>query len=258
MPFLADQPGGVRSLALRFLPAAAEEWRTGMIDIPVFPFRSAQAFYDQLLASTPDSKTGKADPKKMQMFMAAHPEILAAVGLIQKRPVSSGFAGDTFNGLNTFRFVNTEGVATPVRWSVEPVQQPVPVGAASPFDRKNAVFDALIAQVARRPVQWRLLVTVGQQGDPTRDPTLHWPANRQRIDAGTVTINRLWSVDGGPCVDVNFDPMVLPAGIEPSDDPIPSARSSAYSRSFTLREFERGVKPPSAVTPKEVQAGDQP
>src|SRR5471030_2835123 len=48
MPFVADQPNGVRSLALRFRPPGAEEWRTGMIDIPVFPFKSGQAFYEQL------------------------------------------------------------------------------------------------------------------------------------------------------------------------------------------------------------------
>ena len=70
------------------------------------------------------------------------------------------------------------------------------------------------------------------------------------------TIDKLSSEDhGGPCIDVNYDPMVLPTGIEPSDDPILSARSAAYSRSFTLREGERTEKPPSAVTPQEVQAG---
>ena len=36
MPFVADDPATVRSLALRFLPQDAGEWRTGMINIPVF------------------------------------------------------------------------------------------------------------------------------------------------------------------------------------------------------------------------------
>src|SRR5271155_3797057 len=42
MPFVPDEPATVRSLALRFLPPGAEEWRTGMINIPVFPVASAQ------------------------------------------------------------------------------------------------------------------------------------------------------------------------------------------------------------------------
>jgi len=48
---------------------------------------------------------------------------------------------------------------------------------------------------------------------------------------------------------------VLPAGIEPSDDPLLSARSAVYARSFTLRAEENHEKPPSAVTPQDVQAG---
>jgi catalase len=45
---------------------------------------------------------------------------------------------------------------------------------------------------------------------------------------------------------------VLPSGIEPSDDPLLSARSAG---SFTLRAEEEHEKPPSAVTAQEVQAG---
>ncbi|WP_408501169.1 catalase family peroxidase [Paraburkholderia xenovorans] len=258
MPFIPDEPATVRSLALRFLPAGAQEWRTGMINIPVFPVMTAQAFYDQMIASLPDPATGKPDPARMQAFVAAHPEFGAAIGLIKKRQVSSGFADATYNALNTFRFVNSEGVSTPVRWSAVPVQPFVAAGAGTASGAtadKNVLFDALIAQVASHPVQWRLVVTVGQAGDPTANPTVPWPADRRQIDTGTVTIDKLSSEDDGPCVDVNYDPMVLPDGIEASDDPIPSARSAAYARSFTLREGERKQKPPSAVTPQEVSAG---
>ncbi len=257
MPFIPDEPDTVRSLALRFLPADAEEWRTGMINIPVFPVRTAQAFYEQLVASKPDPATGQPDPAKMQAFAANHPEFVAAIDIIKKRQVSSGFADATYNSLNTFRFVNSDGVSTPVRWSAVSLQPFVAASAASASGAsadKNALFDALIADVAKHPVQWRLVITAGQAGDPTANPTFPWPADRKQIDAGTVTIDKVSSEDDGPCVDVNFDPMVLPAGIEASDDPIPSARSAAYARSFTLREGERKVKPPSAVTPQEVSS----
>jgi catalase len=254
MPFVPDNAAMVRSLALRFQPAGAEEWRTGMLNIPVFLVATPEAFYDLLVASRPDPASGKPDPAKMQAFVGAHPEFVAALGLVKANPVTSGFADATYNALHVFRFVNAAGVATPVRWSAVPAQPVAAAGAPPASDDKNALFDALIAQVAAHPVQWRLMVTVGQPGDPT-NPTLPWPADRQQIDAGMVTIDRLSSEDGGPCIDVNYDPLVLPAGIEPSDDPILSARSAAYARSFTLREGERSEKPPSAVTPQEVQAG---
>jgi catalase len=256
MPFQTDALATVRSMALRFLPPGGEEWRTGMNNIPVFPVNSARGFYEQLLASSPDPGTGKPDPVRMKAFLAAHPETVRAMQLIKKRQVTSGFANSTFNSLNAFRFVDAAGTSVPVRWSTVPVQ-PFAADSAEPSAAgdKNHLFDELIAQIARRPPQWRLIVTVGEADDPTNDATLPWPAGRQQIDAGTVTIDRASSEDGGRCTAVNYDPLVLPSGIEPSDDPLLSARSAAYARSFTLRAEEEHEKPPSAVTTQEVQGG---
>jgi len=64
MPFQTDAPATVRSMALRFLSPGGEEWRTGMNNIPVFAVNSARGFYEQLLASSPDSATGKARSRK--------------------------------------------------------------------------------------------------------------------------------------------------------------------------------------------------
>jgi catalase len=63
---------------------------------------------------------------------------------------------------------------------------------------------------------------------------------------GTLTIDQVESDDTSPARDINFDPLVLPDGIAPSDDSLLSARSAAYSQSFTRREGE--PKEPSAVT----------
>lgn len=255
MPFIPDAPGTVRSLALRFLPADGEEWRTGMVNIPVFPAKDAQVFYDSMIASAPEPATGKPDPEKMKAFAAANPEFVAALDLVKKREVSSGFDNATYLGLDTFEFVNSDGVKTPVRWSTVPLQPFAPAAKDADSSGKNFMFDSLIAEVAQHPVQWKLMVTVGQPGDPTADPTLPWPADRKQIDAGTVTLDKVQSEDDGPCLNVTFDPMILPAGIEASDDPIPSARSAAYAKSFTLREGEIKEKKPSAVSPQEVSAG---
>ena len=256
MPFQTDAPATVRSMALRFLLPGGEEWRTGMNNIPVFAVNSARGFYEQLLASSPDPATGKPDPAKMKAFLAAHPETGRALSLIKKRQVTSGFANSTFNSLNAFRFVDTAGASVPVRWSTVPVQ-PSAADSAEPSAAgdKNYLFDKLIAQIAEHPQQWRLIVTIGEADDPTNDATLPWPAGRRQVDAGTVTIDHASSEDRGRCTDVNYDPLVLPSGIEPSDDPLLSARSAAYARSFTLRAEEEHEKPPSAVTAREVQAG---
>ena len=257
MAFQMDAPATVRSMALRFLPPGGEEWRTGMNNIPVFPVNSARGFYEQLLAASPDPATGKPDRARMKAFLAAHPETVRALALVKKRQVTTGFANSTFNSLNAFRFVDAAGFSVPVRWSTVPVQT-VPASTSvepAPAGDENYLFDDLIAKVAQHPQQWRLIVTIGQADDPTNDATLPWPDGRRQIDAGTVTIDQASSEDSGRCTAVNYDPLVLPSGIEPSDDPLLSARSAVYARSFTLRAEEEHEKPPSAVTPEEVKAG---
>jgi catalase len=71
------------------------------------------------------------------------------------------------------------------------------------------------------------------------------------VDTGTLTINLIESEATGACRDINYDPLVLPWGISPSDDPLLSARSAAYSQSFTRRAGE--TKESSAVTPEEIR-----
>jgi catalase len=259
MPMQADKAATVRSMALRFVPSGGEEWRTGMNNIPIFAVNSAQGFYDQLLASKPDPTTGKPDPKALQEFLARHPETVRAMAIIKTRAVSSGFADSTFNSLDAFRFVNAAGMSVPVRWATVPAQSFVAQTPAQSADAdKNYLFDELITQIHQHPLQWHLMVTIGHPGDPTNDATLPWPPDRQLVDAGTVTIDGVSSEDGGSCNDINYDPLVLPSGIEPTDDPLLSARSAAYSRSFTLRAGEKDRKAPSAVTARAVpESGDR-
>src|SRR5262249_57139497 len=116
---------------------------------------------------------------------------------------------------------------------------------------KDLLFDALIAQIHRQPLQWRLIVIIGQPGDPTNDATIPWPAEREQVDVGTLTLDRVESDDTSAARDINFDPLVLPAGIAPSDDPLLSARSAVYSQSHTRRAAER--KHPSAITPAHIR-----
>jgi catalase len=254
MPFQVDKPTAVRALALQFLPPGAQEWRTGTLNLPVFAVNSARGFYDQLLATAPDPKTGKPDPAKMTAFLAAHPETAKALSIIAKRTISSGFFDSTFNGLNAFRFVNAAGASVPVRWSFVPrTALPAEAMPQSTSADENYLFDALIAQINQHPLQWRLMITLGEPDDPTDDATLPWPNGRRQIDAGTVTIDQVASEDGSNCTGINFDPLVLPNGIESSDDPLLSARSAVYARSFTLRAGQVHEKPPSAVNPRAVQ-----
>lgn len=251
-PNVADVPDLVRGLGLLFRLPDGEEWRTAMVNLPVFLVKTPRALYDFLLASKPASRTHKPDPQKMAAFLAQHPETARALQIIQSHPVSSGFENSTFNSLLAFRFVDAGGTSIPVRWSIVPVQPFAAANATTATrDNKNYLFDELIASIHQRPLQWRLIITIGQPGDATDDSSAPWPYGREQVDVGTLTLNSVESDDTSPARDINFDPSVLPAGIAPSDDPLLSARSAVYSDSFTRRAGEK--KQPSAITPSEVR-----
>jgi catalase len=217
--------------------------------IPVFAVSTPEAFRDQLVAGGPDPRTGKPDPDRVKAFLEGHPESARAIGIIQAQPVASGFDNSTYNSLNAFEFTSADGGVTPVRWAMVPVQ-PFAAAAGAKADGPNFLFDALIAEVHKHPLQWQLVLTIGQPGDPTDDAAIAWPAGREQVAVGTLTIDRIESEDTSPVRTINFDPLVLPDGIAGSDDPLLSARSAAYSVSFTRRVGEPAR--PSAVTSAEV------
>jgi catalase len=250
-PYASDALSTVRGLGLEYSLPDGEEWRTAMINLPVFPFKDAQAFYDNLVASQPDPNTHQPDPAKGAAFLASHQETARALGIIKSHAPSSGFDNSTFYGLNAFRFTNADGTTTPVRWALVPVQPSEAANAAGASQDKNFLFDGLIASILQHPLQWHLIVTVGQPGDPTNDATIPWPEGRETVDVGTLTLDSVESEETSPARDINFDPLVLPVGMAPSDDPLLSARSAIYSQSFTRRAGEK--KEPSAITPSEVR-----
>ncbi|MHA7651464.1 catalase family peroxidase [Mycobacterium sp. ML4] len=245
LPDQPDKVDTVRGLGLLLQTSDGQQWRTAMINLPVFTDSTPQGFYERLLAGKPQPDTGKPDPRRMAEFLERHPETATAMKIIKQSPPSAGFADSTFNGLNAFRFTSDSGATVAVRWSVIPIGDAGAGVATPPAPGKDYLFDELIRTVAQRPVRWRLLLTVGEPGDPTHDATRPWPATRRTIDAGTVTITAVQTEAPGNARDINFDPTVLPDGIALSDDPIPKARAGVYARSFTRRAEE--PKSPSEV-----------
>jgi catalase len=242
----ADMASTARGFGLAIGFPGGAQWRTAMLNLPVFPDNSAQGFYDRLLASKPSAATGKPDPDAMAAFLKAHPETAKAMKIIAQSPPSAGFADSTFRSLNTFYCISGSGSRTPVRWSLVPVAPPPTRTASGP----NALFDAVVRQLRSGPLQWKLMLTIAEPSDPLDDATLPWPADRRVIDAGTLTLTSIETERAGNARDINFDPLVLPPGIERSDDPLLSPRSAVYAASYRARACE--TKDPSAVNVDEV------
>jgi len=201
-----------------------------MVNLPVFPAKSPAAFYELLEASAPDPATGKPDPARMGAFLKQYPDSARALVLIHQYTMSSGFENSTFNSLNAFQFTDAAGKVLAVRWSLAPVQPFAPAETMHPGPLgTNYLFDALIESVHQHPGQWHLLINVAQPGDPTDDATTAWPPDRRQVDVGVLTVDQVESEETSPARDINFDPLILPKGMAPSDDPLLSARSAVYS-----------------------------
>jgi catalase len=232
-PDAPDATVRVRGLGLRISTPEGQEWRTAMIDAPFFPVSTPQIFYELLLASA------SKDPNAMKTFAGAHPEIAAFGAWANSAPWTGSYAEERFNSLNSFIFVDNSGATHAVRWSLLPAAQPVSV---SPDDLAKRGPDFLEQEITERvrggPQRWTMTVTVANPGDPTADPSKAWPEDRRTVEVGTLTVQQIEAERDGPCRDINFDPAVLPTGIQTSDDPFPAARSSAYAKSYDRRTAE--------------------
>ena len=237
-PNASDATVRVRGIGIQITGADGQQWRSAMIDPPFFPVSTPGAFYELLVASA------SKDPEAMKRFAGAHPEIAAFGGWAKSAPWTASYAEDRFNSLNSFVFTNAAGAEQAVRWSLVPTG---PATAIAPDDlaKRNADFleQEITERVKAGHVQWKMVVTLANPGDPTADPSKPWPNDRKAVDAGTLTATQIVAEDHGPCRDINFDPTVLPDGIRTSDDPFPAARSAAYAVSFDRRTAEAGSYP---------------
>ncbi len=246
-PHAPDADVPVRSMALLFQLPGGEQWRTGMNSFPVLPVATPEAFYEQVLASRPDPATGKPDPAKMQAFFAAHPESTAFRQWAQTAKPSNSFANVAYNGVNAFRLLDAAGNAHFVRWSVQPETPFEPMGDAG--NDPEFLSHDLQQRLSKGPLRWHLILTLANPGDPTDDATRQWPAGRQQVDAGTLVVESAEPQANGACRDINYDPLVLPNGIQASDDPILAARSAAYAVSYNRRTREGAPHPEQGAQP---------
>lgn len=234
--YAPDSSVPIRSLALGFTQANGQQWRTGLNSMPVFPVGTPEAFYAMLQAGAPQPATGKPKPDAMPAFFAAHPETGPFLQWVKTARPSASFATETYNGINAFYLVNASGQRQAVRWGVAPEGQDAP-GASAPNEADYLEND-LVQRLSVGPLKWQFNLTLAEAGDPTTDASKAWPAGRKVVDAGTLVLVKAQAQNDGECRDINYDPLILPSGIEGSADPLLAARSAAYASSYVRRTSE--------------------
>lgn len=237
-----DATARVRSLALQIGGRGETQWRMAMNSFPFLAVATPGEFHSQVVANAPDPATGKPDPEAAAAFLAAHPRAQAFQAWAKSAPWSDSWANTQYNSVNAFQFVAADGQRRAVRWSMRPQ---APFAAMDAEARAAAGPDFLAAEFERRlaagPVRWDMVAMLAAPGDAVDDPSRPWPEDREQVVVGVLELDAATPQATGACRDINFDPLVLPAGVEPSADPILSARSAVYARSFNRRQREIAV-----------------
>jgi len=235
-PKAPDTLKNARGMALEFRLPGGDLQHMTMLNTPMFGAAQPQTFLDMIVAMKPDPKTGKPDPDKIKAFKASHPDNRAQAEFLASNGPPASYANSAYFGIHTFKFVNRGNKTTLVRWHFVPQDGEKRLSddelKSSP---PNFLEQKLIERAKHGPVRWNMMVTIGVPGDPEDNATLAWPKDRKEVKAGTLTISSAMPQKGAECEKINFDPLVMADGIEPTNDPILLLRSPAYAISFAKR-----------------------
>ncbi len=130
---------------------------------------------------------------------------------------------DGYYSLNAFYLVDSAGVRHAVRWEMAPEAQERPMRSR----RNRRTIWTTIARAARAgSAALASDAHARESGRSGRQRDARLAERPRTIDVGTLVIDSTQPQDDGPCRDVNYDPLVLPTGIEASGDPLLPARSA--------------------------------
>ena len=235
-PKAPDNAKSQRNLALQFNLPNGERWLMGNISAPVFGAATPQQFFGLLASRQPDPATKMPDPAKVKAFNDANPDVLIQGRHFASQPVPASFAGVNYWGVHGFGFVNASGAKQWGKWIFEPTGGLLGL-TDDEAKAKGAsfLFDDLRQRVKEGKVAFNFNLELAQADDKIDNATIPLPAGRKKVNLGMLKITSVAEDAGGACLTINFDPMALPKGVEPSSDPMLAARSAPYAVSFGRR-----------------------
>jgi catalase len=229
----ADPNASPHGMAIRFqLPDGSS---TDMVCISAngFPVATPEDFVTMLQAVA-RSGADVAKPTPIEQFLGSHPAALKFV--TTPRPAPESFATLAFFGVNAFKFTNGAGRSRFARYQILPVAGEHSLSDADAAKAKpNYLMDELPQRIAKSPVKFRLVAQLANDGDSTSDPTAVWPDDREQLELGIISVAATSAEQVAAQKALLFNPLTLPKGIEPSDDPVLLFRPAAYAVSYGQR-----------------------
>jgi catalase len=235
-PTRPDGANDGRGLAVKFYLPDGSRTDIVALTLPVFFVRNPDDFLAFTRARKPDPETGEPDLDKVGAFLAEHQEAVPAIQFQLGMAPPASRAQLRYYGLHAFRFLADGGGARYGRYRFEPEAGEAWLDAEEAKAKSpDYLEDELRERMAAGPVSFALTVQLAEDGDPTDDPTVQWPEEREIVELGRLEVTGLDTErEHGDDVLV-FDPTRVADGIECSEDPILNFRPKAYSESVARR-----------------------
>ncbi len=228
---------GPRGIAVRF--HLGEHVHTDIIGHSTdgFPTRTGEEFVEFLHAA---AAAGAGKPEAMGTFLASHP---AARRFVEApKPVPTSFAREAFFAVTAFKFTNARGVSRHGRFRIRPEEGTEYLSAEQAAAKSPTfLFEEIGPRLARGPFRLGIFVQMAAPGDDVTDASVTWPAAREEIRFGTVTVTARVDDQEPERRKIIFDPVPRVDGIDSSGDPITEARSDLYLVSGRRRRLAAGL-----------------
>jgi catalase len=238
-PDVHDGVPNARALAVKFQLPDGKNADILALHIEGFPARTPEDFLAFLRAQLPDPATGQPVPNAVPRFLESHPATRAFIERLTKKPVPASLGQTCYYAEHAFKFTAADGSSRfgRYRWLPEAGEaylSPDDASKRSP----NFLRHELETRLKNGPVAFRLVLQLAGEADPTDDVTALWPADRPVVELGRLEITRISPTGAADERSLVFDPTKVTDGIALSADPLPPARSAAYSISYDHRSKE--------------------
>lgn len=234
-PKATDKGRTVRGLAVR-VTNGQETWETANISAPVFFVNRPEHFVKFLEARRPDPATGRADPAKVKAFNDSHLDAKPQIEYLAKAPVPASYATVNYWGTNAFVFTPPGGRKVHGKWMFEAARGTVGLTDEELKSLPDSFLDEeLRRRVAASGVAFNFKVQLAEPGDKVDDATVPLPDGRKNLTVGRLVVDRVEAGAAGACDKITFNPLVLPRGVGPSEDPVLLARPGSYAVSLGRR-----------------------
>ncbi len=234
IPDIPDNVGGAnpRGFAIKFLMPDGQTTDIVGHSFNGFPTENTDQFRELLLAigaSGPDSPK----PNALDSFLATHP-IAKTFLTTQKLPAS--YATINYFGVNSFKFTNNSGKSHFIRYQFVPedgefLLTTEQFNQAGPQYLQTEIKQRIISKVIR----FKMYAEIAQEGDNIENPSIAYPAGREKILLGYIEIKTLAANTTAEDKALSFSPNNIPDGIE-SADPMLNFRGKAYPISVKERQ----------------------